>query len=265
MIRKALAVRFIQEMKTGRTGPLAVAVETDDEVQHEAILKASGRRDLGIEGMANEALASLLAQDVGLPVNEPFLVELTDEWIQTIPSQVLQAELRDSSRYCFASEAAGTGWRIWGPDDQLLLDRRAVALAIFSFDAFIQNDDRRPSNPNLFVQGPLFRIIDHELAFRIRQKILPPCRPWETGNLEYLKQPNKHALFARLQGEQDLDFTPIRTAWAGISDERLDAYIDALPQEWDDAADAMAEAVVYLKLVRNQIDHCIDELKRVLQ
>jgi hypothetical protein len=57
MIRRAVPTRFDRPAEAGRNVPLLVAVETNDGAEHEVFLKASGRPELGIEGLANEALA----------------------------------------------------------------------------------------------------------------------------------------------------------------------------------------------------------------
>ena len=57
MIRRAVSTRFDRPATAGRNLPLLVAVETNDGAEHEVFLKASERPELGIEGLANEALA----------------------------------------------------------------------------------------------------------------------------------------------------------------------------------------------------------------
>jgi hypothetical protein len=183
MIRRAVAVRFDRPAEAGRTRPILAVVETSDGVEHEVYLKASGAPDLGVEGLANEAIAALLAADLSLPITEPFLVDLGPGWIQSIPDPTTRGMLTNSSPVAFASKSAGVQWRPWTRSDRLSNNQMANALAIFFFDALIQNDDRRPDNPNLLVKGSEFRIIDHELAFRLRLKLFPPPEPWRVGSM----------------------------------------------------------------------------------
>lgn len=117
--------------------------------------------------MANESLAACLAGDLGLPINEPFLVELDPAWVAAISDHETQKMLERSSPVAFASKSAGPQWRIWSAADRITGAREAAALEILAFDASIENDDRKPSNPNCLVKGDALRIIDHELAFRI--------------------------------------------------------------------------------------------------
>jgi hypothetical protein len=263
VIRRASPIRYDRIAESGRNRPLRVLLETPDRQEHEAFIKVSASPELGVEGLANEALAACLAGDLGLPINEPFLVELNEEWVETIPDPALQQIIRDSVPVAFGCKAAGTQWKLWSSSDVLTVDRRPSALAIFAFDAYIENDDRKPSNSNCLVKGGEFRIIDHELAFRIRQKLFPRPEPWRQGYVERLVGPDGHVFGAKLKG-QDLDLTPVRTAWTDLPDERLAAYLSALPAEWGAANEAMKAALTHLRMVRDRIDECLAELERAL-
>ncbi len=263
MIRWAAPVRFDRVADSGRNQPLRVAVETDDGEEHEVFLKASGRPELEIEGLANEVLAACLAGDLGLPVNEPFLVELDSQWVQSVPDLAVREMLAASSNVAFASKSAGTQWKIWSASDSLNANSQTMALNILAFDAWIANDDRGQGNSNCLVKGNEFRIIDHELAFRIRLKRFPPAEPWKAGHLERLVQHDGHIFGAKLKGKVT-DFAQLRSAWLGLPDDRLRDYPSALPTEWAPAMDAMKDAVAHIKLVRDRIDECVAELQRAL-
>jgi hypothetical protein len=156
-------------------------------------------------------------------------------------------------------KSAGPQWRIWSAADRITGARETVALEILAFDAYIDNDDRKPSSPNCLLKGDAFRIIDHELAFRITQKLFPRPEPWNTGYLQRLTGPDGHLFGADLRG-RNLDFEPIRQAWSSISDERL----RTLPPEWAEARAAMDAAVAHLRTVRERFGDCLVELRRAL-
>lgn len=263
MIRRAVPTRFDRPAESGRNLPLLVAVETSDGAEHEVFLKASGRPELGVEGLANEALAACLAGDLGLPINEPFLVELSPEWVGAISDPDTREMLKRSAAVAFGSKAAEPQWRIWSAGDRVTAGREASALAILAFDAYIENDDRRTGDPNCLVKGDAFRIIDHELAFRIRQKLFPRPEPWKPGYLQRLIAPDGHLFGAGLKG-RNLDFEPIRRKWLGISDDVLQEYMSALPFEWAEVQTAMEAAITHLRAVRDGVDDCVAELRRVL-
>lgn len=266
VIRSANAIRYYGTVpeESGRNQPLRVAVQTDDGEIHDAFLKPSGRREVGISGMAFEALAAMVAGDLKLPVCEPFLVEIDAQFIASVKDSAAAAVLAASSKICFASKAAGSQWAPWTAEEQILADRLPMALAITAFDAFAENIDRGPSGKaNLFVKGDQFRIFDHELALRVRG-LFPAPAPWRAGYLTSLPQPGGHVLARKLKGNKDLQFGPIKEAWGDLSDARMDAYLAALPTEWAEAMPSMQAAVNHLKKVRDNIDACIAELSRAL-
>lgn len=267
MIREANAVRFDRQTVTGRNQPLHVVVETSDADQHEVVLKPSLPNELGVEGLANELLGSLLAADLGLPVNEPFLVRLNAAFIEGLGEPKLQERLRKSNQLAFASRTAGAQWHRWQSFCKIAEDQRPLALSILAFDAFIANNDRSPKNPNLLVRGKDWRLIDHEAAFSFRMKIAPPCRPWATGNLNLIMNrgsDSEHLFAHSLKGVKELDVTAVRTAWSRLSDARLVAYQATLPVEWEQADAALRSAITHIANVRDKIDSCLEELARVL-
>ncbi len=262
MIRTATAIRYDRLATSGRNMPLLVSVETEDGVEHDAFLKPSARPELGCEGLLNEALAACLAADLGLPVCEPFLVQLNTDWCASIPDAAVRQCLMSSSPTAFASKAAGPGWRLWNGADTLSATALATALGVAAFDAFIGNDDRRAENSNLLVKGNDFRLIDHESTFRLRLKLFPPVRPWEMGNLRGLAE--GHVLARQLQGRSGLDFGSVRDRWADLPDARLSDYVARLPRDWL-ANDLGTAALTHLAQVRDRVDDCMAELERALK
>jgi hypothetical protein len=266
MIRRASAVRFDRIAERGRNEPLRIAVETQDGEEREVFLKPSGRAEVGIEGMANELLAACIAAHLGLPVCEPLLVHISPEWVGSILDPELRAVLVRSSPVAFASTSAGTGWRPWTAEDRIIGSRRQSALSIFAFDAFTENRDRIRSNPNLLVRGDTFRIIDHELCFKLRLCLFPRPEPWRLGYLDTLTGagPNGHVFGALLKGDRYLDVASLKPAWSSLSDEVLSDYGAAMPPEWHEATEPVADALKHLKAVRDRIDECLLEVKRAL-
>lgn len=264
MVKQAVAIEYRGLADRGRNEPLIVLAETADGELLELFVKPSGRPELGIEGLANEMFAACIAGELGLPVCEPVFVELEPEWIETIPDARLRQVLLNSSRLAFGSRSAGDGWKIWSSEENVLGARRPIATAIFAFDAFTGNDDRRAEKPNLLVRGDELRIIDHELCFRIRQKLFPRVAPWELGNLTRLTLAQNHVLGAVLKGDRWLDLPALRPPWMGLSNDCLEDYEAALPAEWAAAAGPIADAVEHLKTVRDRIDECLEEVQRAL-
>ena len=262
MIAFGAAVRYDGESGAGRNRPLRVVVETDDGAEHEVFLKPSGRPELSVAGLAHEALAACIAGRVGLPVCRPLLVELSPAWIASIPNDEVRQMLEISNPIAFGSTAAGVGWRQWSSEDILTAARRQTALEVFAFDSFIENPDRKPSNPNLLVKGDQFRIIDHELALFVRG-IFPQPSPWRVGYLDYMMQPDRHVFAARLRGSP-LDLDVVRAAWSSLSDDELADYEASLPGQWAEAGESVTAALTHVRAVRDRIDECLVEIGRAL-
>jgi hypothetical protein len=262
MISLAVATRYDRVAESGRSRPLRVVVETDDGAEHEVFLKPSGRPELGVIGLASEAIAACIAGRVGLPICRPFLVQLTPDWVASVHDGEVRQVLQASSPIAFASTAAGRGWKPWSSEDVLTSTRREAALKILVFDAFVENPDRRPINPNLLVKGDEFRIIDHELSLRLGNLMFRPT-PWQTGYFSHLMRPDSHVFSNRLRGGA-LDLGTIRAAWSGVSDDDLADYEASLPSQWAEAGGAVAAALTHVRTVRDRIDECIEEIRRAL-
>ncbi|CAH1666264.1 MULTISPECIES: HipA family kinase [unclassified Chelatococcus] len=244
-----------------------MSVFTQDDAEHEVFVKVSSGKECSVEGLMNEMLGALLASDLGLPVNEPFFVELDPDFIQSVVRPEIRTRLSASCPLAFASKAAGQQWRRWIASDKIVESQVELALGVIAFDGFIANNDRGPRNSNLLVRDLDWRVIDHETAFGFRTKLFPRCEPWKLGNLALLcryGQDSEHIFARLLAGRDDLDFPALRARWSALSDARLAQYEATLPEEWEVVRPNLAEAIRHLKQVRDNIDLCLAELKRVL-
>lgn len=226
------------------------------------ITKISARCDQGAVNLAREVVAACLAGDLGLPIPQPYLVELSPRWVASVADTLIQGDLRASLPVAFGSRLAGSQFTAWHPGTRLQPSMMAMALAIFVFDAVIQNLDRRDGNPNCLVRGDELRIIDHELAFTHRL-VIGWKPPWETGGLQDLVAPGRHIFRDKLR-RQALNFDPVRQAWASLPDGRIDGYATTLPVEWEEAAADVTAALRLIKEARDHMDECLTEIRRVL-
>lgn len=268
MIESAIAVRFDGYVEQGRTGPLRVHVETAQGEYVDVILKVAGP-ELPIEGLANEMLGAVLAGDLNIPTPQPYFIELTPDFINSIGDAPLRARLAGTCPTAFGSRDVGAQWRKWNSTDHLDTNSQNLALSILAFDAFIGNPDRRPSNPNLLRCKTDHRmvVIDHEAAFSFRLKLFPPVRPWQLGNLAPLAKrgaDSEHLFQFPLSGKAGLAFDSVAAGWDGLSDVRFGAYDALLPNAWDTARPAISDAFGHFRAVRENLAGCIAELTRIL-
>ena len=262
MLETITPVRFHAAVTSGRTRPARLECEMADGISTvEVVGKFSDGCDRKTAGLAMEVISACLAADLSLPVPQPYLLDLQPAFIATVTDQQRKLLMNASHPIAFGSTEAGNGFRIWSRADRIGNDLVAQALAVFCFDAFIVNDDRRETNPNLLVRGQEIRIIDHESAF-VHKMLIGWQQPWKVGALAQLATPGHHIFYAALKG-RPIDTAPIEQAWNSITDAELQGYRDSVPQAW--TADAVvADAIDLIRGVRDNIAAALAEVKRVL-
>jgi hypothetical protein len=85
---------------------------------------------------------------------------------------------------------------------------------------------------------------------------------FEQGKLEARLAPSD--IFLNELKGAPIDFEPIKSRWAALSDVRLREYEDAIPPEWAAARDDIDAALKLIADARDNIDACIAELGRIL-
>lgn len=262
MLELVQATRFDRTMTKGRTLPLLMTAERSDGGQVELIGKFSYGGDIGAIGLVREAIGAMLAADLGLPVPQPLLVNVSDAFIDTVTDRDAATLLRHSLRIGFGSSKLPDGYSLWPHGHRLSKGMLVKAAEIFAFDALIQNADRRPDNPNMQVKGEQFAIFDHELAF-VWEGVLFWKPPWQPGGLDNVAQPGRHILFTAVKG-QSVDFSRFIGAWEAISDERVAKYRAALPAEWASASSTSEKVLGFVRELRENIRPAMIEIQKAL-
>lgn len=262
MLTRVTATEFTRAASNGRTKPVMLVCIDLAGNEVELFAKLSARCEEGAVHLAREAIAACLAGDLGLPVTQSFLVDLSSAWVAGVPDAHIRAAMAASLPVAFGSRLAGPQFATWNQGIILRPEMMETALGIFVFDAIIQNDDRREGNANCLVMGEHLRIIDHELSFAHRL-IFNWKPPWQLGGLQGLVNPSTHIFRDKLR-RAVLNFDPIRIAWTALSDGQIEGYASALPVEWGSAAADVTAAIRLIKDARNHIDGCLNEIKRVL-
>ena len=253
----------MRPMTNGKTGPALVNCQRSNGDYVEAVVKCSAGCEQKETSLAAEVIGACLAADLGLPIPEPFLVKLDPDFVASIPNTEHRDKMLSSNTIAFGSKHMTGQYSAWTNGNLISEAMLETAAAVFAFDGIIQNPDRRDGNPNCLIRGDEIRIIDHELAFA-HGLILFWKAPWKVGGLQSFETPGLHIFRAGLRGIK-IDFGPIRTAWAGLSDVQISAYGNAVPAEWASAINSVASALQLIKDARDNIDACITEIERVLQ
>lgn len=208
-----------------------------------------------------EIISALLAGDLDIPIPEPFLLELLPEFIDTIPNGEWADMARQSSKVAFGSKLLPSAYSAWVAGTVPVGKMHMTAASILLFDAVIENPDRRAANPNCLVRGEEIRVFDHEMAFPTL--LLGAPKPWILGALNFMEQPGMHIFRDALRG-RELDWQPMIERWQGLSNVQLDDYEAVLPSEWESARGAFRTAIDKIKTVRDNIEGCVAEVRRVL-
>ena len=261
MLKRITPIRYNRAARSGRTAPLILTCEAPDGSTVKVFAKFSSTCDQGNINLAREVIAACLAHDLGLPVPEAFLIEVPPQWAATLPTDQ-RAKIQTSSSVAFGSRVVGDQFSTWLPGQEISVRMLPVAASIFVFDGIIQNPDRRPDNPNCLVRGDEYRIFDHELAFS-HGLILGWIPPWHVGGLKSMETNGNHIFLSSLRG-RNIDFGPIRAAWAGLSHAAIERYNEALPAQWTDVARPANSAIRLVRDARDNFDAILDEVRRVL-
>lgn len=262
MLKRISPIQYDRPATRGRTGPLFITCEAADGSTVEVVAKFSGGCDQGYINLAREVIGACLAGDLGLPVPEPFLIDVPADWAATIPDASQRAKVERSSPVAFGSRVMTGQFGIWTPGNLISDIMLPTAAGIFVFDAIIQNPDRRSDNPNCLVRGDELRIFDHELAFS-HGLVIGWQPPWTLGGLKSMETNGNHIFHPGLKG-RIVDYAPIRAAWAGLSDAKIGDYVAALPAEWTNLGAVAATVIKLIKDARDNIDAVLEEVKRVL-
>lgn len=262
MLSRITPVQFDLATKNGRTKPSFITCEMDNGDAVEVVAKFSGSCDQGNVNLVREVIGACLAGDLGLPVPEPFLINVDPAWAATIPDIGRREAVMRSSPVAFGSHAVVGQFGIWGTGNRVSDAMLPSAAGIFVFDAIIQNPDRRAGNPNCLVRGEQLRIFDHELAFS-HGLVIGWSPPWKVGGLSALEPNGNHIFRDELKG-RDIDYAPIRASWMRLSNAQIADYEAALPMEWDGVGAIVAQSIDLIKSARDNIDAVLDEVRRVL-
>lgn len=233
-----------------------------DEVEVVTKFKAScDRRETSL---AAEAIAAMLALDLGLPMPKPYLVEIEAEFATTITDPGVRVKAMASLGANFGTERIPSGFYVLPKHKALPEVLRETALEVLAFDTLINNPDRRLGNPNFVTNGRALFIFDHELAFMTRG-IIDWKPPWEPFSVEFpvlLKPDSTHIFAAEFKGKP-VNLDRFRGAFQAIADERIGDYRAALPPDWvNDDVDQMLE---YVRQLKNNLARATQNIEEALR
>jgi hypothetical protein len=210
------ALRYVQPLREG--GSLPAIVDTDGGLY---VVKFRGAGQ-GPKALIAELIVGLLAQQLGLPVPDPALIEVAPAFGRAEPDPEIQEILRGShgmnvgARYLdgafnFDSSAAG----------EYVSPRLASELVWF--DGYSTNPDRTHRNPNILIWQRKPWLIDHGAAIYAHHS-------WSTTDAERTRTPfpliKDHVLLAEAD---DIEGADHRLA-ARLTPQLIDQVLSAVPE-----------------------------------
>lgn len=234
-----------------------------DEVGNteEVVVKLRAGIETHEMGSISEAIASLFAQDLDLPVPEPRLVQIEAGLEAGISDQEFARRVQQSIGWNFGSKKLGPGFTTWPKNKPIPLLLRPLAAEILAFDSIVQNPDRRTGNPNVLWKGDEMYIYDHEMSLTFFLPQIGWQPPWTGEGLEFLRD---HVFYQGLQST-DINLDRLTGALEAVTDKRLSEYLTAIPDEWKATSDAAGKATAYLAEVRQNSEAVVNAVRRILK
>jgi hypothetical protein len=246
----------------GTTAPMAVfGVDTSTGERKKYVVKCKRSGRMSPTSSAFEIIGAWMAMELGLPVAEPALVNLSHEFVETV--------LRGKDSYAVASQSEGincasvyySGYtNIADIDDILKGTLLETAQQIYVFDIFIANTDRGHQKPNIVFNGTDFLLYDHELAFSFSLilSFLRNPTPWILNDADR-ELYSKHIFYKPLK-KQKPDLAEQVSRLQCFNTAFWDKVYATLPPEWiDEKVRGIAE---HLQAIVKNHDYFADSLNK---
>lgn len=210
---------------------LAACVDSEG-TEHSTVVKlrevSSQGCTFGSASLACELVCSMLARAAGLAVPDYAIVEVAEEFARCVPDRESQRELMNNLGENFGTTYFEDHSR-YVPGMQVGVAGRGQIESILGFDAYVLNNDRKCSNPNLIVRGDTVLLIDHSLAFPHLGSpgVAEPWRKWLPSD-----QLREHCTYPALKGtspkfEMLVDFLATE-----LTDTDCRDILDVVPDCW---------------------------------
>jgi hypothetical protein len=212
------AIRYVQPLREG--GSLPAVVATDAGL---FVVKFRGAGQ-GPKALIAELIVGLLAQQLGLPVPDPALIEIAPTFGRAEPDPEIQEILSGSHGINVGARYLDGAFNFDSFAAREIIDARFASDLVW-FDAYTTNPDRTYRNPNILIWQRRPWLIDHGAAIYAHHS-------WSTVDRERTRTPfpliRDHVLLTRADGIEGADRRLAGRITGGLLDEVLAAVPDAL-------------------------------------
>lgn len=196
--------------------------------------------DLNFDHLTAELVANQFAVDLGLPAAEPCLVNVSDDFLSTLPNDNDAQQVREAFNYAdgiaFGSVAFSTVRR-WQAQNLVHIGQLDQAIQLYLFDTLIENTDRGIGNTNLLILGSDFKVIDFGHSFQRCHSDTANgfgSKPWETNGIQnHIPGNLQHALYENLKNRvTEAMINGFCSNLQNLLDDVIEAYVTIVSAEW---------------------------------
>lgn len=251
---------YLRRIESGVSKPLILKCNNRG-VECEYVVKLKTKSDNGILGLSFEIIATRLAQKLDIDTPDIAVVEITEEFANSIEKIDIKNEVINNLGLNFESKF-NLGNTTWLRGQSITNNIKQPALNTFMFDAMIQNPDRTYDKPNILMRKDNIILIDHEKGFSFVRAILNKLEPWEVSKLSFLRD---HIFYSGLKSKSEdliVYFNSMEKRLDDIKDYEIDELFLEIPEEW--GKDYQTDIKDHLMKIINNSDKFIHELKILL-
>jgi hypothetical protein len=239
-MRSVLATRYVLALREG--GSLPAIVEADDLGMYVTKFRGAGQ---GALALTAEIVAGEIGRTLGLSVPEIVLVEIDPALGRNDPDAEIRHLLKASTGRNVGLDylPGSTDFNAAAGDE---IAPETASMAVW-FDAFVQNVDRTPRNPNLLMWHRQIRFIDHGAAMYFHHN-------WES-------MPSKaRSPFAQIQDHVLLPFASAiadagRHARAVLNSDVLRDILATVPDSFLGEEEAATKREAYRNFFLERLEH----------
>lgn len=256
------ALRANRVMSSGTTLPMSLeGVDRTTGDRGQFVVKFIKSTRMSEKASAKELIAAWIAMELDLPVVEPVIIHISEDFVKN---------MRSHNGFVSASQSVGEnfGSRYKSGFQEILVAQKfsgkmeADSLRIFGFDLFITNADRGHQRSNVNTNGEEFLIFDHEMSFSHVSilSFLRSKRPWIISEHEKTLY-EKHVFYPYLKNKEQ-DFTNFASDLQRIDDSFWEKVETLLPAAWN--TPEVGEIRDYLSEIVKHRDEFADQLTQTL-
>lgn len=260
MLTKVYANTFYRFMDSGRTSPALFRCSVADGMDSEEYVVKLRYGVSGTTALLCEAYAALLANHFDLATPGPALIEIDTELATLaagVTGDVRRAEILHKSVGLNFGTKFLPNLSTWPVDRRVPAGLLEDAVKVISFDALLQNPDRRYDNPNLGTIDGKILVFDHELCFSFLLSIFPAQEPWKLETQGYLAD---HVFMRQLKDQAVPE--SFRDKILELTDDVLESFSNQIPEEW--RQNTILRIEDHLRMIREHADEFTAALERRL-